>query len=251
MAAFADQVDDFKEGEDDADEAGDHHEDGEDSLLSGPRDEAVHRVGTRLLLALDERGEVVALVDVVEEEDEGGVHSDFEEQREDVGPPQAPALLAGVLVETAAVLAELESVFAFPVLPVGHVHHHQERGAGDEDELEGPEPHVGHGEEVIEADVVAARLGRVAFEVFLLVSPHLLRSHHKHHDPEEDDNGEPHSAEGRGVFVHPTDEGLEECPVHDGCLFTGCLLFLLIEDSLFSARVAQINFSYYQPETKK
>ncbi len=214
-AALADQVEDFENREEDADQAGDHHEDGEDPFLSGPSDEAVHLVGTGLLFALDERGEVVALVDVVEEVDEGGVHSYFEDQSEDVGPPQAATLLAGVLVETAAVFAILELVFPFPVLPVGYVHHHQERGAGDEDELQGPQPDVGDGEEVVIADVVAPGLSCVAFEVFLLVAPYLFRCHHKHHDPEEENNREPHSAEGCGVLVHSTEEALEECPVHD------------------------------------
>lgn len=95
------------------------------------------------------------------------------------------------------------------------MHHHQERRASDEDELQRPQPDVGDGEEVVVADVVAARLSRVAFEVFLLVAPHLLSRHHKNHDPEEEDNGEPHAAKGGGVFVHPAEEALEECPVHD------------------------------------
>lgn len=53
-AAFAHQVEDFDDREDDADQAGDHHEDGEDPLLGGPRDKAVHHVRAGLLLALDE-----------------------------------------------------------------------------------------------------------------------------------------------------------------------------------------------------
>jgi len=214
-AAFAHQVEDFKNGEKDAGQAGDHHEDGEDPLLSGPSDEAVHLVGAGLLFTLDERGEVVTLVDVVDEVDEGGVHSYFEDQSEDVGPPQAAALLARVLVEAAAVLAVLEPVFPFPVIPVRHVHHHQQRGAGDEDELQGPQPDVGDGEEVVVADVVAPGLSRVAFEVFLFVAPYLLRRDYKHHDPKEENDREPNSAEGCGVLVHPTEEALEECPVHD------------------------------------
>lgn len=214
-AALANQVEDFENREEDADQAGDHHEEGEDSFLGGPSDEAVHLVGTGPLLALDERGEVVTLVNVVDEEDESGVHAYFEDQSEDVGPPEASALLARVLVEAAAVLAILEPVFPFPVLPVGDMHHHQERGACDEDELQRPQPDVGDGEEVVVADVVAPGLSRVAFEVLLFVAPHLLGCHHKHHDPEEEHNREPHSAEGCGVLVHPAEEALEECPVHD------------------------------------
>uniref|UniRef100_A0A3Q0T2J5 Uncharacterized protein n=1 Tax=Amphilophus citrinellus TaxID=61819 RepID=A0A3Q0T2J5_AMPCI len=95
------------------------------------------------------------------------------------------------------------------------VHHHQERGAGDKDKLQGPQAHVGDGEEVVIADVMAPGLSCVAVEVFLFISPHLLCCHHKHHNPEEEDNREPHSAEGCGVSVHPAEEALEECPVHD------------------------------------
>lgn len=213
-ATLAHQVEDLEYGQQDANQAGDHHEDGEDPFLGGSSDEAVHLVGTGLLLALDEGGEVVALVDAVQKVDEGGVHSNFENQGQDVGPPQASALLARVLVETLAVLAVFEAVFPFPVLPVGDVHHHQERGAGDKDELKGPQADVGHGEEVVVADVVAAWLSRVALEVLLFIAPYLLGGHHKHHHPEEEDNGEPYTAKGGGVLIHPAEEALEECPVH-------------------------------------
>lgn len=214
-ASLANQVDDFKNGEEDAGQAGDHHEDGEDPFLGGSSDEAVHLVGAGLLFTFDQRGKVVTLVDVVEEVDEGGVHTYFEDQSENVGPPQASTLLARVQVEGSAVLAIFEPVFALPVVPVGHMHRHQERGAGDEDELQGPQPYVGHGEEVVVADVVAPGLSRVAFEVFLFITPHLLCGHHKHQDPEEEHDREPHLAEDCGVFVHSTEEALEECPVHD------------------------------------
>lgn len=106
-AAFTDQVEDFNNREEDADQAGDHHEDGEDSFLGGASYEAVHRVGAGLLLALYEGREVIALVDVVEKVDKGGVHGYFEDQSEDVGPPQASALLTRVLVEIAAVFSIL------------------------------------------------------------------------------------------------------------------------------------------------
>lgn len=152
---------------------------------------------------------------MVDKVDKGGVHGYFEDQSEDVGPPQASALLAGVLVESAAVFSVLHPVFPFSVLPVGDMHHHQERGAGDEDELQGPQSDVRDGEEVVIADIVAPGLSRVAFEVFLFITPYLLGCHHKHHDPEEENNREPNSAEGCGVLVHPTEEALEECPVHD------------------------------------
>lgn len=73
---------------------------------------------------------------------------------------------------------------------------------------------MGYREEVVIAHIVAAWLSCVAFEVFLLVTPNLLSGHHKHHHPEEEDNGEPHTAKRCGVLVNPTQEALEECPVH-------------------------------------
>ncbi|CAG5890162.1 unnamed protein product [Menidia menidia] len=106
-------------------------------------------------------------------------------------------------------------VFLLPVLDVAN--HHQ-RGAGDEDELQGPQADVGDGEDVVVAHVGAAWLLGVADKVFVLISPHPLSRHHKHHHPEDENHGEPHSAENGGVLVDPTEECLQSTPVHDGCL---------------------------------
>lgn len=248
-AALAYQVEDFKNREQDAGEAGDHHEKGEDLFLSGPGDEAVHGVGTGVFLALDEQGEVIALIEVVQQIDKSGVHTYFEEQSQDVGPPQASALLASVLVEIATVLAILETVFPFPVFPVCHVHHHQKRGAGDEDELQGPQPDVRDGEEVVKADIVAPRLSRVATEVFLFVAPNLLRCHHKHHDPKEENNRKPDSAKGCGKSVHSTEETLEESPVHDE-VCSARLLFLLMNHRGSRFKPNWQKHTIYEPGTK-
>uniref|UniRef100_A0A3Q3JN54 Uncharacterized protein n=1 Tax=Monopterus albus TaxID=43700 RepID=A0A3Q3JN54_MONAL len=95
------------------------------------------------------------------------------------------------------------------------MHHHQERGADRE--------------EVVKADVVAPGLSCVAFEVFLFITPYLLCRHHKHQYSEEENNREPHSPKGCGIFVHATEEALEECPVHDEV----CLKrFTVITDNL-------------------
>uniref|UniRef100_A0A8C3P9N7 Uncharacterized protein n=1 Tax=Chrysemys picta bellii TaxID=8478 RepID=A0A8C3P9N7_CHRPI len=94
------------------------------------------------------------------------------------------------------------------------VHDHQQGGAGDEDELQGPEADVGDGEVVVVADVGAARLLGVAVKVLLLVPPHALRRHHVDQHPEDEDHGEPDAPEGRGVFVHPAQQALQRLPVH-------------------------------------
>jgi len=179
-----------------------------------PGDVAVHHVGTRLLAALHQRREERGLVDVEQQEDEHAVHQHLEEQAEEVGPPQAPPLLARVAVQRDAVVPVLQPVFALALLPVGHVQRHQEGRAGDEDELQGPEARVGDGVVVVVADVVAAGLPRVAVKVLLLVAPHLLAGHQEDQEAEDEDDGEPDASERRGVFVDPAEEALEEGPVH-------------------------------------
>lgn len=80
LDALADEVDHLADAHEDADGGGDHHEEGEDLLLAGARDEAVHRVGARRQRALGEAGHVVAVVDVVEDVEEAGVETRFENQ---------------------------------------------------------------------------------------------------------------------------------------------------------------------------
>uniref|UniRef100_A0A6I8NKW4 Uncharacterized protein n=1 Tax=Ornithorhynchus anatinus TaxID=9258 RepID=A0A6I8NKW4_ORNAN len=94
------------------------------------------------------------------------------------------------------------------------VHDDQQGRAGDEDELQGPQADVGDGEEMVIADVGAARLLRVAVEVLLLVAPHPLGGHHVHQHPEDEDNRQPDAAKGGGVLVDAAQEGLERLPVH-------------------------------------
>lgn len=93
-------------------------------------------------------------------------------------------------------------------------HHHQRR-AGDEDELQGPQTDVRDGEDVVVAHVDAARLGRVADKVLALIAPHSLGRHHENHHPEDEDHGEPDTAEHSGVLVNPAEECLQCRPIHD------------------------------------
>lgn len=80
LEAFEDEVDHFADAHEDTDGGGDHHEEGEDPLLCGTRDEAVHGVGTGLQGALGQAGHVVTLVDVVEDVQEAGVEACLEDQ---------------------------------------------------------------------------------------------------------------------------------------------------------------------------
>uniref|UniRef100_A0A8D0ENT4 Uncharacterized protein n=1 Tax=Strix occidentalis caurina TaxID=311401 RepID=A0A8D0ENT4_STROC len=96
------------------------------------------------------------------------------------------------------------------------VHDDQEGRTSDKDELQGPEADVGDGEEVVVADVGAARLPRVAVKVLLLVSPHALSCHHVDQHTEDEDHGEPDAAEGCGVLVDPAEQRLQCFPIHGG-----------------------------------
>lgn len=80
LDALADEVDHLADAHEDADGGRDHHEEGENLLLTGPRDEAVHGVGARRQRALGQAGHVVAIVDVVEDVEEASVKACFENQ---------------------------------------------------------------------------------------------------------------------------------------------------------------------------
>uniref|UniRef100_A0A8C8RAI0 Uncharacterized protein n=1 Tax=Pelusios castaneus TaxID=367368 RepID=A0A8C8RAI0_9SAUR len=94
------------------------------------------------------------------------------------------------------------------------VHDHQQGGAGDEDELQGPEADVGNWEEVVKADIGASGLACVAVKVFVIIAPHPLGCHHIDQHPEDEDQGEPDAPEGCGVLVHPAQEPFKYRPVH-------------------------------------
>lgn len=213
-AAFAHQVEGFAKGEQDAHHTCHHHEDSEDALLCGPRDEAINHIRAGFLRTLHQAGEVIALIDVIQEIHEGHIHSHFKNQREDVCPPKTTALLSGVGVQPLTALAVFDAVLPLAFLTIGHMQHHQERRTGDEDELQSPQTYVGHWEEVVVANVMAARLSSVTRKVFLLVAPYFLRSYDEDHDPEKEDYGQPDTAECGGVLVDPTQETLKKSPIH-------------------------------------
>lgn len=108
----------------------------------------------------------------------------------------------------------LQSVFALPFLPVGHMQSNQKGRAGDKDQLESPQARVCNWEVVIIADVVATGLAGVAVKVLLLIAPDLLASHEKNQKPKNKNNSEPDATKCCGVFVHSTQETLKKAPVH-------------------------------------
>ncbi|PWA15420.1 hypothetical protein CCH79_00008403 [Gambusia affinis] len=168
----------------DADSRGDHHEEREDLFLRGPGYVAVHLVGTRWQLALDQAGHVVTVVDEMQDIEEASIEARLEDQTHLVGIQVLPIVGGSV-----------RHVLLLPVLDVTDDH---ERWAGDEDELQGPQADVGDGEDMVIADVGAAWLLSVAVEVFGFVAPHPLNCYHKHQDPEDEHHRKPDAAKRRG-----------------------------------------------------
>uniref|UniRef100_A0A3Q3E2C9 Uncharacterized protein n=1 Tax=Labrus bergylta TaxID=56723 RepID=A0A3Q3E2C9_9LABR len=85
----------------------------------------------------------------------------------------------------------------------------EQGGCGHEDDLQHPEADMRDGEGFVVADVLAARLQRVAFEGRLLVSPRLHRRT-QDQDPEHEEDRQPQLPPGCGVrldFVQQTTQG--------------------------------------------
>lgn len=84
------------------------------------------------------------------------VKSCFEDQTDQIGPPQTASLLAGVGVQVRALVHR--HVLTVPLLAVLNMSHHHQRRAGDEDQLQRPQTDVGDGEDAVVANIGAARL---------------------------------------------------------------------------------------------
>lgn len=78
--ALGDEIDDLADVEDDAEGRCPHHEVCEDPLFGGVSYVAVHHVGTRHHLALDQSGQVEAVVDAVEDVEEADLDARLGEE---------------------------------------------------------------------------------------------------------------------------------------------------------------------------
>uniref|UniRef100_A0A8D2CJY6 Uncharacterized protein n=1 Tax=Sciurus vulgaris TaxID=55149 RepID=A0A8D2CJY6_SCIVU len=92
-------------------------------------------------------------------------------------------------------------------------------GCADEEKLQHPVAHVGDGERLVIADVGAARLGRVALEIRLLIAPDGLSSQAQDEDAEDEEHCEPDLA--HHILVDAAQQGLECLPVHGAWLGPG------------------------------
>lgn len=97
-----------------------HHEVGENGLLRGPGNVAVDQIRAGAGVTLDLPGQPEAVIDVVEHVQEHYLKGGFDEQADQVSPPEAAVLLARVVVQPGA-LTVLGLVLALPLLSVGHV----------------------------------------------------------------------------------------------------------------------------------
>ena len=80
LYAFEDEVNNLTDAHQDADNGGDHHEEGEDLLLSRARYVAVDHVGAWRQGALDDLGQVVSIIDMIQDVKEAGVKAYLENQ---------------------------------------------------------------------------------------------------------------------------------------------------------------------------
>lgn len=190
-----------------------YHEVGKHPLLRGPADVAIHLVRTRPKVAYDASRQVKVVVDEMQEVEERHLDGRFEEEAEEICPPESSVLLSCVVVET-GVFTMCDAVLAFAFLAVRHVHHDHEGGTGDEDELECPDPGVGDRKEVVVTGIGAAGLASVAVKVFLVLTPDAFCGHDKDHDAKHEDHREPDTSKRGRVFIDPAKQRLEGLPVH-------------------------------------
>ena len=165
--------------------AGHHqHEDDEDGLLRGPGDEALHMLLAWVPLTgyLQGQGEAV---EVVLPNDEAHLKQDLEEDVSHVADEQRPpdvhlAVLVSVLGQLqlsvgAFVILEFPSELLLLVDDVQHVTQVHQGGDGHKDDLKDPKSHMGDGEGLVVAVVLATRRQAVALHAGLLICPHLHR----------------------------------------------------------------------------
>lgn len=101
-------------------------------------------------------GQIVAMIYPVEDVEEWRVESSLEDQTKQIRPPQSSSLLSWIGIQVRA-LMQLHILLVLSFTKFYMRYHHQWR-AGDKDQLQRPQTDVGDGEDVVVADIGAARL---------------------------------------------------------------------------------------------
>uniref|UniRef100_A0A8C7YTU6 Uncharacterized protein n=1 Tax=Oryzias sinensis TaxID=183150 RepID=A0A8C7YTU6_9TELE len=98
------------------------------------------------------------------------------------------------------------------------IHGNQKRWRGDKDELKTPQANVGHGKELIVANVFTAGLERKERKIkqtLLLDSrTYGLCGNHQHHDPKKEQHREPDFTQRSGVTIGPHQLSVQSGPRH-------------------------------------
>lgn len=101
-------------------------------------------------------GQVISMIYSVQNIKECRIKYSFEDQTQQIGPPEPPSLLARVGVQMRAMVQR--DIFCILSFAIFHMSHHHERWAGDKNQLERPQTDMGDGKNVVIADVGASRL---------------------------------------------------------------------------------------------
>ena len=183
----------------------------EDGFLCGAGGEAVHRVGAGEA-ATGELGLHLEAVQLPLAHQEANFCHYAKGHVDDVEPPYAPVLSLQLAAGYAG------SGASVPLVVVVHgVHEEDQRGGGDEDNVEHPESVLGDGEGHVVAHLLAARLEGVAGKLLLLVLEQVTGDGSQDQDPEHEHEQEPEAAKHRRVGLEGVEESAEVAPFPHDC----------------------------------